>query len=130
MEQDTINSGERPEHAEHTDLIASNRVDGTAVYSRTGDKLGTISHFMVSKRQGTVAYAVLSFGSFLGFGGEAHTLPWDKLDYDVKMGGYVVDLTEEQLSGGPRYEAEKSGDYNRDYFDGVSDHYGSARPQY
>jgi PRC-barrel domain len=124
MEQELIN------HAEHTDLIASNRVEGTAVYSRSGDKLGTISHFMVSKRQGSVAYAVLSFGSFLGFGGEEHTLPWDKLDYDVNQGGYVVDLTEAQLSAAPRYEAEKSADYDRDYFDRVSDYYGSTRPTY
>lgn len=115
---------------QHTDLIASNRVEGTAVYDRSGNKLGTISHFVVSKRQGTVAYAVLSFGSFLGMGGDEHTLPWDKLDYDVDQGGYVVDITEEQLTSAPRYEAEKSADYDRDYYDNVSDYYGTTKPVY
>lgn len=35
-------------------LIASNKVDGTAVYNRQGDRLGTVYNFMVDKRQGTV----------------------------------------------------------------------------
>lgn len=114
--------------AEHTDLIASNRVEGTAVYSRSGEKLGTISHFMVSKRQGNVAYAVLSFGSFLGMGGDEHSLPWDKLDYDESQGGYVVDITKEQLADAPRYSVERSAEYDRTYYDGVSDYYGTNKP--
>jgi sporulation protein YlmC with PRC-barrel domain len=113
---------------QHTDLIASNRVEGTAVYDRSGNKLGTISHFMVSKRQGSVAYAVLSFGSFLGMGGEEYTLPWDKLEYDKAQGGYVVDMTEEQLKGAPRYEQDRSDDYDRTYYEGVSGYYGTNRP--
>lgn len=115
-------------HAEHTDLIASNRVEGTAVYSRSGDKLGTIGHFMVSKRQGNVAFAVLSFGSFMGMGGDEYTLPWDKLDYDVDKGGYVVDMTKEQLTDAPRYSADEGKPHDRDYYDRVSDYYGSNKP--
>lgn len=124
MEQEMIN------HGQHTDLIASNRVEGTTVYSRDGDKLGTISHVMISKRQGTVAFAVLKFGSFLGFGGEEHTVPWAKLDYDPGQGGYVVDLTEELLAQAPRYDEGNSATYGRDYYDGVSDYYGTTKPVY
>ena len=122
MEQESIS------RAEHTDLIASNRVEGTAVYDRSGNKLGSISHFMVSKRQGSVAYAVLSFGGFLGMGGDEYTLPWDKLDYDTAQGGYVVDITEEQLKGAPRYERDRSDDYDRTYYEGISGYYGTSRP--
>lgn len=43
-------------------LIASNKVEGTAVYNRQGDKLGSVDNFMVDKRSGQVAYAVMSFG--------------------------------------------------------------------
>jgi sporulation protein YlmC with PRC-barrel domain len=46
------------------DLIASDKVEGTAVYDRNGTKLGSVYNFMVEKRSGHVAYAVLSFGGF------------------------------------------------------------------
>ena len=49
-------------------LIASDKVEGTAVYNRQGERLGSIYNFMVDKRSGQVEYAVLSFGGFLGIG--------------------------------------------------------------
>ena len=54
----------------HTDethrLIASNKVEGTAVYNREGERLGSVHHFMVDKRSGQAEYAVLSFGGLFG----------------------------------------------------------------
>jgi len=50
-------------------LIASNMVEGTAVYDRSGRHLGAIHNFMVDKVSGQVAYAVLAFGGCLGLGG-------------------------------------------------------------
>ncbi|MBL7309526.1 PRC-barrel domain-containing protein, partial [Escherichia coli] len=41
-------------------LIASNMVEGTAVYDRSGRHLGAIHNFMVDKVSGQVAYAVLA----------------------------------------------------------------------
>jgi sporulation protein YlmC with PRC-barrel domain len=73
-------------------LIASDKVEGTAVYNRQGEKLGTIRNFMVEKRSGKVEYAVLSFGGILGMGDSYHPLPWNVLTYDTTQGGYVVDL--------------------------------------
>ena len=49
-------------------LIASNKVEGTAVYNRQGERLGEVYNFMVDKYSGQVAYAVMSFGGFLGIG--------------------------------------------------------------
>ncbi len=68
-------------------LIASNKVEGTAVYSREGEKLGSIYNFMVDKQSGKVEYAVLQFGGFLGLGSDYYPLPWDVLAYDVSQGG-------------------------------------------
>ncbi len=68
-------------------LIASNKVEGTAVYDRNGNRLGSVYNFMVDKRAGRVEYAVMSFGGFLGIGEEYHPLPWDQLTYDTNQGG-------------------------------------------
>ena len=85
------------------DLIASDKVEGTSVYNLGGEKLGSVYNFMVEKRSGQVAYAVLSFGGFLGMGSSYHPLPWNHLTYDPNQGGYVVNLTKEQLEGAPTY---------------------------
>lgn len=101
----TASSGNPHEPAknETTDLIASDKVEGTSVYDPSGEKLGSIYNLMVDKRSGKVAYAVMSFGGFLGMGSDYHPLPWDQLTYDRSKGGYVVNLSRDQLEGAPVY---------------------------
>src|SRR3954469_18024768 len=72
-------------------LISSQKVDGTAVYNRSGDRLGDVDHMMIDKFTGQVEYAVLSCGGFLGVGEEYSPLPWKSLTYDTNLGGYVLD---------------------------------------
>ena len=110
-------------------LIASNKVEGTAVYNRQGERLGSVYNFMVDKYSGKVAYAVMSFGGFLGIGDSYHPLPWESLDYDTGMGGFVVDLDRSKLEGAPSYRSnEDPWSTNRDYGRGVYDYYGAAYP--
>lgn len=56
-------------------LIASDRVEGPAVYNRQNERPGTVHNFMVDKERGRVAYAVMSFGGFPGIGESHHPLP-------------------------------------------------------
>jgi hypothetical protein len=90
---------------ETTDLIASNKVEGTTVYNRQGEKLGEVYNFMVGKRSGEVAYAIMSFGGFLGIGQKYHPLPWNALTYDTSKKGYVIDADKERLMRAPNYAA-------------------------
>ena len=82
-------------------LIASGKVEGTAVYDGTGRHLGAIHTVMLDKVSGQVAYAVLAFGGFLGLGETHHPLPWNALAYSVELGGYVVDIDPAVLGGAP-----------------------------
>ena len=43
---------------------------------------------MIEKLSGQVAYAVMSFGGFLGMGESYHPLSWKALNYDPRQGGY------------------------------------------
>jgi hypothetical protein len=104
-------------------LIASNKVEGTAVYNRQGEKLGSVYNFMVDKRSGRVEYAVMSFGGFLGMGDSYHPLPWNVLDYDTTQGGYVVDLDKRALQEGPSYKSGQEPQYDRAYGEEVHRHY-------
>ena len=88
-------------------LIAGDQVSGTTVYNRGGEKLGTVDDVMIDKKTGRIAYAVMSFGGFLGIGDKYHPLPWSALQYDQQMGGYVVDLDRSTLEGAPSYAADE-----------------------
>jgi sporulation protein YlmC with PRC-barrel domain len=112
----------------HGDLIASDRVEGTAVYNRAGERLGRISNFMVDKRSGQVRYAVLSFGGFLGMGHDHYPLPWSMLHYDTDKGGYVVDLAKDILEDAPRHLPDERPDYNDTYGRSVFQYYGLIYP--
>jgi hypothetical protein len=84
-------------------LISSDKVDGTTVKNRRAETLGSIYQLMIDKYTGKVAYAVMSFGGFLGIGERYHPLPWSKLTYDQKLGAYVVDLDKRLLEGAPTF---------------------------
>lgn len=94
---------------ENPALIEASRVDGTAVYNTQGDKLGHVESVMLDKRSGNVAFAIMSFGGFLGMGEKYHPLPWQSLTYDEDKDGYVVSLTKEQLQEAPTLDPRDDG---------------------
>ena len=90
-------------------LISSARVEGTPVYDLAGRKLGSIHSVMIHKHSGQVAYAVLSFGGFLGIGGHVYPIPWEKLTYDEARHGYVAaEVTAETVSNAPSMRLDES----------------------
>jgi sporulation protein YlmC with PRC-barrel domain len=106
------------EHIHETgSLIAAEKVRGTKVYNSAGDDLGSIHDLMIDKRGGRVAYAVMSFGGFLGIGEKFHPLPWNVLSYDEEKGGYNIDLTSDQLRGAPHYSRDELSRFDDDKVD-------------
>jgi hypothetical protein len=105
-------------------LIASDKVEGTAVYGSNRDKIGSIENLMIDKRSGHVTYAVLSFGGFLGMGTDHYPLPWSMLKYDENQGGYVVNVMREQLDKAPKFREDESWDWSDPgYTSKVETHY-------
>jgi hypothetical protein len=104
-------------------LIASNKVAGTSVYNRAGEQLGSIYNLMIDKFNGSVAYAVMNFGGFLGIGESYYPLPWKALTYDTSLSGYVVDIDRERLTNAPRYGREEDPFRDPDYGRRIYDYY-------
>lgn len=94
--------------ADAAPLISSQRVEGTKVFRSNGDKIGQIEHIMIDKESGKVAYAVMSYGGFLGMGYDHYPLPWPMLHYNETFGGYEVDIAEEQLDAAPKFMPHES----------------------
>lgn len=105
-------------------LIASDKVEGTAVYGADGKHIGSVERLILDKLTGQVSYAVLSFGGFLGIGHHHYPVPWSKLDYDVGLGGYRIDVTKEQVEAAPHYESGMDYDWSRDNGQRIHDYYG------
>lgn len=81
-------------------LVPSDRVEGTHVHGRNGEKLGTIERLMLDKMSGTIAYAVVKSGGMLATH-HHYPLPWRALRYNTARHCYDVELTLEELRSGP-----------------------------
>lgn len=109
--------------SETCSMIGSDKVQGTSVYDREANHLGSIQTAMIDKLSGQVAYVVISFGGLLGIGEHYYPVPWKQLRHNEQYGGYVVDITRQQLEAAPRYEAAASPWTNPDYGQSVNDYY-------
>jgi PRC-barrel domain len=111
------------EQRETASLIGSDKVEGTAVYGSDEKKIGSIERIMIDKLSGRVAYAVLSYGGFLGIGDDYYPTPWSSLKYDTRLGGYVVSFTADQLQGAPKYSNDNDWTWSRENDQRVYDYY-------
>jgi hypothetical protein len=92
-------------------LIASDRVEGTAVCRPDGERIGVIKRLMIDKRSGMIAYAVLTFGGLLHFGEKHFPVPWSALSFNVVREAYEVDITDEQLRNAPFWVGDQEFDW-------------------
>jgi hypothetical protein len=92
-------------------LIASDRVEGTAVRRPNGDMIGHIERLMIDKLSGKVSYAILSFGGFLGVGANLLPLPWALLTYNSRFEAYELDIDEDELKRAPSFRADEDFDW-------------------
>jgi len=95
-------------------LIASDRVEGTAVRRPSGDRIGHIERLMIDKVSGKVSYAILSFGGFLGMGTNLLPLPWARLSYNRRFEAYELDIDDDELRRAPSFRADKDGDRSQE----------------
>lgn len=111
-------------------LISSNRVQGTEVYGPGGEHVGEIDRLMIERNSGRIAYAVMSFGGFLGMGKDFYPIPWNSLKYDTQLDGYRTDITREMVEGAPRQASGEDFDLDDDeWHSRVHEHY-RTRPTY
>jgi hypothetical protein len=106
MATDIPRSQETLSKDETYSLISSDKVQGTTIYNSRGDDLGEVDDLMIDKVSGKVAYAVVTFGGFLGMGAQRRALPWSVLTYDTTRNGYVVDAMDDVIRNTPAADDE------------------------
>ena len=80
---------------------------GTSVVNPKGESLGDIKEVVIDPRTGKVAYAVVSFGGFLGMGEKLFAIPFSSFEYNVTKNQYVLDISKERLKAVPGFDPDK-----------------------
>ena len=79
---------------------------GDSVANGSGEDLGKIEAIMLDVTSGRIAYAVLSFGGFLGMGDKLFAIPWSALTLDTDNKCFVLDVPKEQLENAPGFDKD------------------------
>ena len=88
-------------------LMGADTLVGNDVYNHKGEDLGDIKEIMLDVRSGKVAYAVLSFGGFLGMGEKLFAVPWIALTLDTKNKRFVLKVEKVRLKDAPGFDKDK-----------------------
>jgi sporulation protein YlmC with PRC-barrel domain len=89
--------------AEQRRVLAAAALSGGRVRNAAGDDLGKIEDLMIDIPTGRVAYAVLSFGGFLGFGDKLFAIPWSALSLEEDRTTFVLNVEREVLEKAPGF---------------------------
>src|SRR5258708_26299214 len=102
MEGPAMIEGSAVDQREAVTLIGSDKVEGTPVYRPNGERVGTIQRGMIDKIGGQVAYAVMSFGGFMGIGEDYYPLPCRLLAYNPELRGHQSPIARAPLQSAPQ----------------------------
>jgi sporulation protein YlmC with PRC-barrel domain len=64
-------------------FMLANDVKGHKVVNKNEEELGKIEDYMLDLETGRMAYAVLSFGGFLGMGEKLFAIPWSAFNVQL-----------------------------------------------
>jgi sporulation protein YlmC with PRC-barrel domain len=87
-------------------LMGADTLIGDTVVNGADDRLGDIKEIMLDMQTGQVAYAVLSFGGFLGLGDKLFAVPWQALHLDTVNKRFVLDIDKERLQTAPGFDKD------------------------
>ena len=85
-------------------VVAADTLTGDRVVNRQKEDLGTIEHLMIDVEKGRIAYAVLSFGGFLGIGDKLFAIPWSALKVDTGESQLILDVDKALLERAPGFD--------------------------
>jgi sporulation protein YlmC with PRC-barrel domain len=96
---------------EHPRVLSASTITGDAVVNADGDKLGQVEELMIDLENGRIAYAVLSFGGFLGIGDKLFAIPFEALQLDTENHRFVLDVPREKLEQAPGFDKDRWPDF-------------------
>src|SRR5438105_9704065 len=87
-------------------VMSAGTLAGDHVRNAAGDDLGKLEEIMLDVPTGRVAYAVLSFGGFLGMGNKLFAVPWDALTLDEENHEFILNVDKQTLDNAPGFDKD------------------------
>ncbi len=106
-------------------LLSSTSITGDKVTNLEGENLGDIKDLMIDLDTGQIAYAVLSFGGFLGLGDKYFAMPWQALRLDAENKCFKLNVDKEKLKDAPGFDKDDWPNWSDSaYHDTIHEYYG------
>ncbi|WP_440945909.1 PRC-barrel domain-containing protein [Methanosarcina sp. T3] len=109
---------------ENPQFLSAHTIKKDKVVNRAGEDLGKIEELMIDLQDGRIAYAVLSFGGFLGMGNKLFALPWKALSLKVHEHAFVLDVDKEVLEQAEGFDKDKWPLTDREWLSRTYTYYG------
>jgi sporulation protein YlmC with PRC-barrel domain len=87
-------------------VLSASSINGTVVENMKRENLGEIKDLMIDISKGRIAYAVLSFGGFLGMGDKLFAIPWEAFRVVQEEETFLLDVAKEKLEKAPGFDKD------------------------
>ena len=92
---------------EHPRVLSVEKIIGNKVVNAEGEQLGTIKDLVIDLDDAQIAYVVLSFGGFMGWGDKLFAIPLEALTFDAEKETAVLDVNRDVLKNAPGFDKEQ-----------------------
>ncbi len=111
-------------------LMGADTLIGNDVYNHKEEDLGDVKEILLDMRSGKVAYAVLSFGGFLGMGEKLFAVPWSALTLDTVNKRFILNVEKDRLLDAPGFDEDDWPDMADSTWAAEVHSYYGAKPYY
>lgn len=87
-------------------VVSASKIIGEAVVNRQNEDLGKIHELVIDAKEGRLAYAVLSFGGFMGMGNKLFAMPWKAFEFAETENKLVLGIDKEKLKAAPGFDKD------------------------
>jgi sporulation protein YlmC with PRC-barrel domain len=110
-------------------VLSASTLAGDSVRNAAGEDLGKIDEIMIDIPSGRVAYAVLSFGGFLGMGDKLFAVPWNALKVDEDEKCFVLNVDRRTIEQAPGFDKDNWPDMSDTAFSSQISAYYHVEPE-
>ena len=104
-------------------LLAAGTLIGDKVINQKNEDIGKIEELMVNVGDGSIGYAVMSFGGVLGFGNKFFSVPWSTLTVDEDKKCFVINVDKEKLKNAPGFDKDHWPDMTPEWSASINTYY-------
>jgi sporulation protein YlmC with PRC-barrel domain len=85
-------------------VLSAGTITSDQVVNDAGEHLGKMQDIMIDLDSGRIAYAVMSFGGFMGTGDKLFAVPWEAFQVSFQDKNFILNVPKEKLKQAPGFD--------------------------